>query len=106
MYRAIAINKYEDGDFTFVFFGTDLVNNIGYERTGAKVLELTNHTRKEVLFDALMEIHTTKETLFAAGNSKKEGREHKKWEQVKMPLRRNGKMNEVLSFIVFKPYEE
>ena len=101
----ISIHRYEDEDFTYIHFGTQLVEHMKCERTGKRVLELTDHPRKEVLFDALMEVHKNKKPMYTVGNLKIDGREHKQWQQVKMPMQRNGGMNEVLSFIAYKPYE-
>jgi hypothetical protein len=47
------IHRYKDGGFTFIFFGSHLVENFVYERTGLKVSELTNSVFRETLFNLL-----------------------------------------------------
>ena len=97
----IAIHRYENGDFKYIFYGTNLVASFGSERTGLNVSELDNPIRRQELSDALMEVLNTKKTIYATGNLMIDGKGYHQWQQVKMPLRRNGKINEVLSFIVF-----
>jgi hypothetical protein len=97
------INRYENDDFTYIFHGTNLVKNIGVDRTGLTVLGLTNHTHKVELFNILLEIIKTKQTMFTTGHIKIDGREHQTWQQVKMPMWRKGEINEVVSFFAYNP---
>jgi hypothetical protein len=99
----IAIHRYEDGDFKYIFYGTNLVANFGSERTGSKVSELNNPIRRRELSDALMEVLNTKRTIYARGDLLIDGKGYHQWQQVKMPLLRGREMNEVISFIIFNP---
>jgi hypothetical protein len=100
---SMSIHRYEDGDFTYIFYGTQLVQNIGTERTGDKVLALTNHNFKRELFDNLLDVLTTKKVMFLIGSLEGNDRGYIKWQQVKVPLRRGGEINEVLSLFSFQP---
>jgi hypothetical protein len=80
---------------------THLVDNFGFERTGIKVSELRNQTRKTELFDMLHHILTTKETVYSKGDLNIDDRAHKKWQQVKLPLQRKDEINEVLTVLFF-----
>ena len=100
----IQIHRHEDGDFAYVFYGTHMVENFGVDRTGSKVSEISNHIRKNEFLNMLLDVLTTKKPIYAVGDLKIDGREHKKWQQVKMPLQLNDEINEVLAFIVFAPY--
>ena len=97
----IAIHRFEDDDFTYIFDGTHLVYNFGCERTGLKISELPNERRKTELYDLLRDILTNKRPVFSKGDLNIDDRAHKTWQQVKMPLRRKGEINEVLTLIVF-----
>jgi len=97
----ISIHRYENEDFTYVFYGSQLVNHIGEERTGYKISELPNYKHKERFFNALLEVLNTKKPTYGIGNVYTPGKEFKIWQQVKIPLQRNGEVNEVLSFFSF-----
>jgi hypothetical protein len=99
----IVINRFEDNDFTYVFFGTTLVKIFGKDRTGLKISELGNPFRKKDLTDALHKVIKTHKVVYGFGDLKVDDREHLKWQQVKLPLRRKGEINEVLTLISFSP---
>jgi hypothetical protein len=103
-WSSIAIHRYEDEDFTCIFYGTLLVKYIGIERTGSKVLALKDHKFNQEVFDNLLEVHTTKKPVYLFGSLEGNERGHINWQQVKMPLRRKGELNEVLSLLSFSPH--
>jgi hypothetical protein len=47
------------------------------------------------------EILTSKETMYLTGDLEGVNRRYTKWQQVKVPLRRNAEIIEVLSFLFF-----
>ena len=97
----IAIHRYADGDFTYIYFGSYLVDHFGFERTGVKVSEIDHPVQRNELLHILNEVLNTKKPSYAVGNLEIFKKGYKKWQQIKIPLRRNGQINEVLSFIVF-----
>jgi hypothetical protein len=74
----IAIQRFEDNDFTYVFFGTNLVKNFCEEHTGSKVSELANEFRKQALTGALYKIIKTQKAVYAMGDLKVDGKEYLK----------------------------
>ena len=74
----IVIYRFEDNDFTYVFFGTNLVKSLCDELTGSKVSELANKFRKKALTDALHKIIKTQKAVYAMGDLKVDGKEYLK----------------------------
>ncbi|MBT3765240.1 MAG: hypothetical protein HOJ67_10355 [Rhodospirillaceae bacterium] len=96
-----SIQRHEDGDFKCVFFGTYMVQMFGKERTGTMVSKMGSDVRRKSLLVALQEVLSTRRIYCAKGDLKVDGKDYQKWIQIKMPLRRNGEINEVVTFMTF-----
>jgi len=97
-WKHLFIYKYEENinDFRVVFFGTHLVEMEGTDWTGTLMSEMNYAEALDEIHDLNMKIINGERRVFANGTIFWNKREYRNWHQVKMPLQRNGIMNEVL----------
>ena len=88
-------------DFRNVFWGTYCIHMFGKDCTGLLLSEMGYGDTYEKLIYDNMRIIKGERRVYASGDLLFQGREHKEWHQVKMPLQRNGSVNEVLNCVDF-----
>jgi len=70
-------------------------------RLGGLMSEIGLSSSFQTLYDINVNVLVNKRPVFSCGTLFWQNREHKIWHQVKLPLRRNGAVNEVLACHVF-----
>jgi len=88
-------------DFSIRMFGTHLVDMIGKDCTGGLMSEIGLSTSFHTLYDINIRVISENIRIFTSGTLFWQNREHKQWHSVKMPIRRNGQVNEVLACHLF-----
>ena len=89
-------------DYRFRFWGTELVHLYEYDLTDKMMSQVYPDDRYKHLHDLHTESMKDQETICASGNLAWMDREHTKWHQVTMPLERNGKVAETVSYLLFE----
>jgi len=92
------IYKYEKeiDDFRVILYGSHIVNMYGNDFTGKLMSEMGMKEAYRDIHQLNIKIINGERRVFASGDFHWQNREHKSWHQVKMPLERNGTINEVL----------
>lgn len=96
-------HRYEKdlGDFRNVFWGTYCTHMFGKDCTGLLLSEMRYGGDFDEFFRNNMRVLNGERRVYASGNFLFQGREYIEWNQVKMPLQRNGRINEVLNYVDF-----
>ena len=97
------IYRYEDvlNDFRVILYGTNVASLYGADWTGKLLSEMGFADAYDKIHEWNMKIINGEKRLYASGTLFWQNREHKNWHQVKIPLQRNGKINEVLIYMDF-----
>lgn len=94
----LIIYEYEKDidDFRVRFCGTDIAEMYSEDYTGDVLSNMGFDRADEEFFDLNKMVLDGERRVFANGTLFWKNKEHKQWCQVKMPLQRNGTVNEVL----------
>lgn len=88
-------------DFSIRMFGSHLVDMIEKDCSGGLMSEIGLSTSFQALYDINIRVLSENLRIFTSGTLYWQNKEHKQWHSVKMPLRRNGLVNEVLACHIF-----
>ncbi len=91
----------EIADFRIVFFGTEVAASYGEDWTGRLLSQSGFEKGYESIYQINLEIMQNHRHVSDSGSLDWQDRGYKKWHEVKMPLRRNGEINEVLVYMCF-----
>jgi hypothetical protein len=83
-------------DFRVILYGTHIVTMYGNDWTGKLMSEMGMNEAYADIRALNMRIINGERRVYASGNFFWQNREERIWHQVKMPLQRNGDINEVL----------
>lgn len=86
----------DNNDFRIKFHGTYITTNYGEDWTGKLLSKVDLGDEYNNAFNQNLQIIKSEHRVYASGTFFWKNREHKKFYHVKMPLRRNDKINEVL----------
>ena len=86
-------------DFKFKFCGTHIAKNYGMDITGKYIAETTPPEASQQFIELYKEIIRDQKNIFLGGTLEPRGKEYIDWDQVSMPLERNGRVNEVITFV-------
>jgi hypothetical protein len=100
-YLIIYRHQPDNRDFHVIHFGTDVVGSYGEDWTGKILSQVSHEMSFEQIYNDNLEVMENRSRLFANGDLDWQDRGFKKWHQVKMPLMRNGGINEVLICMCF-----
>ena len=102
-WRNFIIHRYEEDveDFRTIFYGSHIVEIYQRDCTGLLISEMGFGEAEGMIRKMNKKVLDTKERLFSTNSLFWKGQNHKVWHQVKMPLRRNGNINEVLVCMTF-----
>ncbi|MBT3306349.1 MAG: hypothetical protein HN377_07665 [Alphaproteobacteria bacterium] len=92
----------EKNDFRFRLWGTELAEIFERDQTGKMMCDIYPEERYKTLHELHTDALNDMETICASGNLDWMDREHAKWHQVTMPMMRNGKITETLSYLLFE----
>ena len=97
-WKNLVIYNYEESlnDFRVVFYGTHLVEMYGRDWTGKTLSEMGFAEVYQDVLDMNLRVLKDEPLLYANGTLFWKNQEYRTWHQVKMPLQRKGKINEVL----------
>jgi len=88
-------------DFRVVLFGTEIVHSYGEDWTGQLISQSGFEKEFDVIYGVNMDIIEKRIRIHDRGTIDNPERGYKRWYEVKMPLRRNGEIAEVLVFMCF-----
>jgi hypothetical protein len=92
----------EEMDFRILFFGTTVTSSYGQDWTGQLVKQSGFGKSYDVIHKVNVGlVNGELKRVADSGSFVFQNREHKMWYEIKMPLRRNGQINEVLVIMDF-----
>lgn len=89
-------------DFKFRFCGSNITKYYELNLTEKYISETTSEEYSMLFIQNYKDIIKEQKTIFYYGTLKPLGKDYIDWYQVSMPLERNNKINEVISFVVVK----
>jgi len=97
-WQNLVIHRFDSAsdDFRNIFWGTQIGLMFGQDCTGKLLSEMGYGEAYDTIRDLDMQIINGERRIYASGTLFWQGREQRQWHQVKMPLQRNGRINEVL----------
>jgi len=95
----IAEFDFEKDDFKFRFCGSNITEYYAMNITGKYISETTDEKFSVHFIQNYKDIMREKKNIFYYGTLQPRGKDYIDWYQVSMPLERNGKVNEVISFV-------
>jgi hypothetical protein len=102
-WKHMIIYRFEDAqnDFRVVFYGSQVVSRYDADWTGKLMSEMGFAETYDTVFELNKKIIEGERRVFASGNLHWQGREYRKWHQMKMPLKNSGGANDVLMLVDF-----
>ncbi len=97
----IIVRQLPDGDFLMVFFGSGVVAGFNRDLTGTKLSESLEGEVLERITEKNRRCLNDRSRIYSSGNMEWQHRDYTRWYQVKMPMERNGKIDETVSFTVY-----
>ncbi len=93
------IYNYEEpiGDFRVVLFGTHVAVFYGMDGTGKLLSEIGLGEAHDEIHNLTLRVMKGDRRVYSNGTLYWQNNEHRVWNQVKMPLQRSGRVNEVLT---------
>ena len=88
-------------DFLYVLYGTKLVASYGVDVTGTTVRGGTHAAAAEAFFAYYLEALRERKPVYLSGTIDWKDRDHVKWNQVILPMKRGEVVNEVVSLLCF-----
>ena len=95
-YLIILRHEEDVNDFRFVLHGSSAVALYGMDCTGKLMSEVGLGEAYQEKYQADMRVLNEKTRIYASGTLFWRNKDYKEWYRVKMPLRRKGRVNEVL----------
>jgi len=102
-WRHFIIHRYDAqlADFRTILYGSHIVEIYGHDCTGMLLSEMGFGEAEDMVREMNKRCLDNRERIFATNSLFWQDREHRIYHQVKMPLRRNGEINEVLVCMTF-----
>ncbi len=91
----------EVADFRVILFSTEIVDSYGEDWTGQLLSESGFTKGFEAIYQVNLKLLNGGERVTDSGSLDWQERNYVRWHEIKMPLRRDGKINEVLVFMCF-----
>ena len=88
-------------DFLYVLYGTRLVASYGVDVTGTTIRGGIHADAAEAFFAYYLEALSEKKPVYLSGTIDWKDRDHVKWCQVILPMKRGEVVNEVVSLLCF-----
>jgi len=88
-------------DFRVILFGTEVVESYGEDWSGRLLSEVGFEKGYEIIYQVNLELLDGGARTADSGNLKRHFSDYKSWHEIKMPLRRNGEVTEILVFMCF-----
>ena len=101
--NSLLISKWDADrkDFLFTFCGSKIVKNYSIDLSGKYISEAAEAENVNFFITFYQDIIKSKEVEYISGDLGQIGKKYLNWDQVSMPLERDGTVNEVLSLINF-----
>jgi len=88
-------------DFRVILFGTEVAGSYGEDWTGQLLSTAGFEKGYEAIYRVNLEIMSNGKRIPDTGTLEWQGRDYRSWHEIKMPLKRNGEINEVLVYMCF-----
>jgi hypothetical protein len=100
---SLLISKWDQDrqDFLFTFCGSKIVKNYSIDLSGKYISEAAEAENVNFFITFYNDIINSNKVEYISGDLGEIGKKYLNWDQVSMPLERNGNIAEVLSLVVF-----
>lgn len=100
LYFMILRQEADANDFRFILYGTDVANAYGKDCTGLLLSEMGYGNDESRIYEEHLRTVETSCRIYGNGNVIWQSRDHIEYHLVRVPLRRNGKINESLTCVI------
>ncbi|MCC3862573.1 hypothetical protein [Pseudemcibacter aquimaris] len=90
----------EQNDFKFRFCGSNIASNYEMDITGKYISETTDPSTIKEFIKIYKSIIDDQKTVYFTGTLQTRGKDFLDWHQISQPLMRNGRINEVISYVI------
>lgn len=101
--KSLIILKWDEEkqDFLTKFWGSEIARRYGMDLTGSYGKEADENEYTQAFTKAHYEAMTERTNVYLSGTTPWRDKEYMNWDEVIMPLKRNGEVNETLTYVVF-----
>ena len=88
-------------DFYYRYWGSQLTSIYGLELTGKYIADGEHRDTENPFIEAHLEVIREGRPVYLGGTIDWRDKEFQRWNQVSLPLERNGRVNETVTFVTF-----